>query len=127
MEADGRTPAASVSYRDVTKRYPGQSSPAINHLSLEIPAGDICVLVGPSGCGKTTAMRMLNRTVEITEGDILIGDTSVRDRDPSELRREMGYVIQQTGLFPHRTVADNIATVPEAGGLGPRAHPEAGR
>ncbi|MGA8927551.1 MAG: ABC transporter ATP-binding protein [Solirubrobacterales bacterium] len=113
MEADGRTPAASVSYRDVTKRYPGQSSPAINHLSLEIPAGDICVLVGPSGCGKTTAMRMLNRTVEITEGDILIGDTSVRDRDPSELRREMGYVIQQTGLFPHRTVADNIATVPK--------------
>jgi len=113
VEADGRTPAASVSYRDVTKRYPGQSSPAINHLSLEIPAGDICVLVGPSGCGKTTAMRMLNRTVEITEGDILIGDTSVRDRDPSELRREMGYVIQQTGLFPHRTVADNIATVPE--------------
>ena len=113
MEADRRTPAASVSYRDVTKRYPGQSSPAINHLSLEIPAGDICVLVGPSGCGKTTAMRMLNRTVEITEGDILMGDTSVRDRDPSELRREMGYVIQQTGLFPHRTVADNIATVPK--------------
>jgi osmoprotectant transport system ATP-binding protein len=112
VEADRRTPAASVSYRDVTKRYPGQSSPAINHLSLEIPAGDICVLVGPSGCGKTTAMRMLNRTVEITEGDILMGDTSVRDRDPSELRREMGYVIQQTGLFPHRTVADNIATVP---------------
>jgi osmoprotectant transport system ATP-binding protein len=113
VEADRRTPAASVSYRDVTKRYPGQSSPAINHLSLEIPAGDICVLVGPSGCGKTTAMRMLNRTVEITEGDILMGDTSVRDRDPAELRREMGYVIQQTGLFPHRTVADNIATVPK--------------
>jgi osmoprotectant transport system ATP-binding protein len=113
VEADGRTPAASVSYRDVTKRYRGQSSPAISHLSLEVPAGDICVLVGPSGCGKTTAMRMLNRTVEITEGDILIGDTSVRDRDPAQLRREMGYVIQQTGLFPHRTVAENIATVPK--------------
>jgi osmoprotectant transport system ATP-binding protein len=110
---EDRHQAASVSYRDVTKRYPGQSTPAINHLSLEIPAGDICVLVGPSGCGKTTAMRMLNRTVEITEGDILIGDTSVRDRDPSALRREMGYVIQQIGLFPHRTVADNIATVPK--------------
>jgi osmoprotectant transport system ATP-binding protein len=105
--------AASVSYRDVTKRYPGQSHPAINNLSLEVPAGDICVLVGPSGCGKTTAMRMVNRTVDITEGDILIGDTSVRDRDPAELRREMGYVIQQTGLFPHRSVADNIATVPK--------------
>ena len=74
--------AASVSYRDVTKRYPGQKVPAINHLSLEVPAGEICVLVGPSGCGKTTALRMVNRTVEITEGDILIGDTSVRDRDP---------------------------------------------
>jgi osmoprotectant transport system ATP-binding protein len=104
--------AASVSYRDVTKRYPGQTTPAISNLSLEVPAGEICVLVGPSGCGKTTAMRMVNQTVEITEGDILIGDTSVRDRDPTELRREMGYVIQQTGLFPHRTIADNIATVP---------------
>jgi osmoprotectant transport system ATP-binding protein len=105
-------PAASVSYRDVTKRYAGQSVPAIRHLSLEVGAGEICVLVGPSGCGKTTAMRMVNRTVEITEGDILIGETSVRDRNPAELRREMGYVIQQVGLFPHRTVADNIATVP---------------
>jgi osmoprotectant transport system ATP-binding protein len=113
VEADRSTPAASVTYRDVTKRYPGQSHPAINHLSLEVPAGDICVLVGPSGCGKTTAMRMVNRTVDITEGDILIGDTSVRDRDSAELRRQMGYVIQQTGLFPHRSVADNIATVPK--------------
>ena len=78
---DAGQQAASVSYRDVTKRYPGQSRPAISHLSLEVPAGEICVLVGPSGCGKTTAMRMVNRTVEITEGDILIGDTSVRDRD----------------------------------------------
>jgi osmoprotectant transport system ATP-binding protein len=111
MEAAAQ-PAASVLYRDVTKRYRGQSEPAIRHLSLDVPAGEICVLVGPSGCGKTTAMRMLNRTVEITEGDILIGATSVRDRDPAELRREMGYVIQQVGLFPHRTVADNIATVP---------------
>jgi osmoprotectant transport system ATP-binding protein len=106
-------PAASVSYRDVTKRYPGESEPAVQDLSLEVPAGDICVLVGPSGSGKTTALRMVNRTVEITEGDILIGATSVRDRHPAELRREMGYVIQQIGLFPHRTVAENIATVPK--------------
>jgi osmoprotectant transport system ATP-binding protein len=111
-EVEAGHQAASVSYRDVTKRYPGQTAPAISNLSLEVPAGEICVLVGPSGCGKTTAMRMVNRTVDITEGDILIGDTSVRDRDPTELRREMGYVIQQTGLFPHRTVAANIATVP---------------
>ena len=70
------------------------------------------MLVGPSGCGKTTAMRMANRMVEITSGDILIGDRSVRDRSPAELRREIGYVIQQIGLFPHRTIAQNIATVP---------------
>jgi osmoprotectant transport system ATP-binding protein len=104
--------ALSVTYRDVTKIYPGQTEPAVRDLSLEVPAGEICVLVGPSGSGKTTAMRMVNRTVEITEGEILIGGTSIRDRDPAELRREMGYVIQQIGLFPHRTVGDNIATVP---------------
>jgi osmoprotectant transport system ATP-binding protein len=109
---DAGRPAASVSYRDVTKRYPGQEQPAISHLTLEVEAGEICVLVGPSGSGKTTALRMVNRTVEITEGDILIGGTSVRDRDPAELRREMGYVIQQIGLFPHRTVSQNIETVP---------------
>jgi osmoprotectant transport system ATP-binding protein len=104
--------AASVSYRGVTKRYPGQAAPAIEDLSLDVEAGEICVLVGPSGSGKTTALRMVNRTVELTEGDILIGGTSIRDRDPAELRREMGYVIQQIGLFPHRTVGDNIETVP---------------
>jgi osmoprotectant transport system ATP-binding protein len=105
-------PAASVSYQHVTKRYPGQDEAAIHDLSLEVEAGEICVLVGPSGSGKTTALRMVNRTVEITEGDILIGGTSVRERDPADLRREMGYVIQQIGLFPHRTVAENIETVP---------------
>ncbi|HEY1236812.1 MAG TPA: ABC transporter ATP-binding protein [Solirubrobacterales bacterium] len=109
---EGGRPAASVSYRDVSKRYPGQDDAAIHDLSLEVEAGEICVLVGPSGSGKTTALRMVNRTVEISEGDILIGETSIRDRDPAELRREMGYVIQQIGLFPHRTVAENIETVP---------------
>ncbi len=112
-EVEAGNQAASVSYRDVTKRYSGQDEPAIRDLTLEVPAGEICVLVGPSGCGKTTAMRMVNRTVEITEGDILVGGTSVRERDPAQLRREMGYVIQQIGLFPHRTVAENIATVPK--------------
>jgi osmoprotectant transport system ATP-binding protein len=96
----------------VSKRYAGAAVDAVHDLDLEVPAGDICVFVGPSGCGKTTAMRMVNRTVEITEGDIRIGDVSVRDREPAHLRREIGYVIQQTGLFPHRTVAQNIATVP---------------
>jgi osmoprotectant transport system ATP-binding protein len=99
-------------FQGVTKRYAGSDAPAISGLDLEIGGGEICVLVGPSGSGKTTAMRMVNRMVDITEGDILVGGTAVRDRSPSELRREIGYVIQQTGLFPHRTVADNIATVP---------------
>jgi osmoprotectant transport system ATP-binding protein len=104
--------ALSVEFREVTKRYDGAEQPAVRSLSLDVPAGEICVLVGPSGCGKTTAMRMVNRMVEITEGEILVGGSSVRDRSPSDLRREMGYVIQQIGLFPHRTIADNIATVP---------------
>jgi len=104
--------AASLAYLKATKRYPGAETDAVHELDLEVPAGEICVLVGPSGCGKTTAMRMANRTVEITSGDIEIGGRSVLDRDPAELRREIGYVIQQIGLFPHRTVAQNIATVP---------------
>ena len=104
--------AASLAYLRATKRYPGADADAVHDLDLEVPAGEICVLVGPSGCGKTTAMRMANRTVEITSGDVEIGGRSVLDRDPAELRREIGYVIQQIGLFPHRTVAQNIATVP---------------
>jgi osmoprotectant transport system ATP-binding protein len=108
----GGAEALSVSYSEATKVYPGADSPAVDALTLEVPAGEICVLVGPSGCGKTTAMRMANRMVEITSGDILVGDRSVKDREPAELRREIGYVIQQIGLFPHRTIGDNIATVP---------------
>ena len=84
----------------------------MDKLSLEVPAGEICVLVGPSGCGKTTAMRMVNRMIDITEGDILLDGASVRERRPAELRREIGYAIQQIGLFPHLTIADNVATVP---------------
>jgi len=105
--------ASSVRYEGATKRYGDSAKPAVDHLTLEVPAGEICVLVGPSGCGKTTAMRMVNRTVEPSEGDVLIGGESVRDRDPARLRREIGYVIQQIGLFPHRTIAENIAAVPQ--------------
>jgi osmoprotectant transport system ATP-binding protein len=104
--------ALAVEFQEATKRYPGADRDAVKALSVEIPAGEICVFVGPSGCGKTTAMRMANRMVEITSGDILVGGRSVTTRSPSELRREIGYVIQQTGLFPHRTIADNMATVP---------------
>jgi len=104
--------AATLEFRRATKRYPGQEEPAVNELSLTVPAGEICVLVGPSGCGKTTAMRMVNRMIDISDGDILLDDRSVTDREPAELRREIGYAIQQIGLFPHLTVGDNIATVP---------------
>ena len=104
--------ATPVRYEEVSKRYPGADHDAVHRLSLEVPAGEICVLVGPSGCGKTTAMRMVNRTVEMTSGEIFIGDRSVRQGDAAELRREIGYVIQQIGLFPHRTIAENIGTVP---------------
>jgi osmoprotectant transport system ATP-binding protein len=107
-----RAEALAVEFRAATKSYPGAAEPAVRELSLEVPAGEICVFVGPSGCGKTTAMRMVNRMVEITDGDILVGDRSVRERTAAELRRHTGYVIQQIGLFPHRTVVDNIATVP---------------
>ena len=105
--------AATLEFREATKRYPGQDEPAVDRLSLEVPAGEICVLVGPSGCGKTTAMRMGSRMIDITAGDILLDGSSVTERKPAELRRQIGYAIQQIGLFPHDTIADNIATVPK--------------
>jgi osmoprotectant transport system ATP-binding protein len=104
--------AASVEFRQVTKRYRGQDAPAIQSLTLEVPAGDICVLVGPSGCGKTTALRLVNRMIELTDGDILLDGQSIRKRPAAELRRGIGYVIQQVGLFPHLTIGENIGTVP---------------
>ncbi len=107
-----RPAAATLEFREATKRYPGQDEPAVDGLTLEVPSGEICVLVGPSGCGKTTAMRMVNRMIDITDGDILLDGRSVRERRPAELRREIGYAIQQIGLFPHMSVAGNIATVP---------------
>ncbi len=105
--------AATLEFRNVSKRYPGAGEPAIEDLSLSVPAGEICVLVGPSGCGKTTAMRLVNRMIEPTGGDILLDGRSVLERKPAELRRDIGYAIQQIGLFPHQTVAENIATVPK--------------
>jgi len=105
--------AAPLEFRNVTKVYPGSSRPAIDNLSLEIPAGEICCIVGPSGGGKTTAMKLVNRLIDITDGDILIDGQSVRKMNVTELRRGIGYVIQQIGLFPHMTVNDNIATVPK--------------
>ncbi|MDQ4040928.1 MAG: ABC transporter ATP-binding protein, partial [Actinomycetota bacterium] len=105
------TQAATLEFRQVSKRY-GDDEWAIRDLSFRVDAGDICVLVGPSGCGKTTAMRLVNRMIELTGGDILLDGRSVREHEPAELRRHIGYAIQQIGLFPHLTVAENIATVP---------------
>jgi osmoprotectant transport system ATP-binding protein len=111
IEGEGH-PAAAVAFDHAGKTYAGAAAPAVDDLTFEVPAGEICVLVGPSGCGKTTAMRMVNRTVEISAGDITVGGRSVQERKPAELRRDIGYVIQQIGLFPHRTIGENIATVP---------------
>jgi osmoprotectant transport system ATP-binding protein len=104
--------AAEIAFDRATKRYPGRADPAVRELTLTVPAGEICCLVGPSGAGKTTAMKMVNRLIDISEGDIRIGGTSVRSLDVTELRRGIGYVIQQVGLFPHMSVAVNVATVP---------------
>jgi osmoprotectant transport system ATP-binding protein len=101
---------APVEFRHVTKKYGPQG--AVNDLSLLVPAGDICVLVGPSGCGKTTSLKMVNRLVEPTSGQVLIDNEDVMSVEVTQLRRRIGYVIQQVGLFPHQTIAENIATVP---------------
>jgi osmoprotectant transport system ATP-binding protein len=103
----------SILLDQVTKRYPGQAKPAVDGITLEIPAGKIVMLVGPSGCGKTTTLKMINRLIEPTEGRIVVGDDDVTKIDGDELRRRMGYVIQAGGLFPHMTVAANIAVVPK--------------
>ena len=108
-----------ITFEAVTKRYP-DGTVAVDALDLDVPAGKTMVLVGPSGCGKTTTLRMVNRLIEPTEGRILLDGRDIRHQDPARLRRGIGYVIQQTGLFPHRTVEDNIATVPVLNGW-PRA------
>jgi osmoprotectant transport system ATP-binding protein len=110
-ESNG-TGGARILLDGVTKRYDARSAPAVDNITLEIPAGEIVMLVGPSGCGKTTTMKMINRLIEPTSGRILIGDDDVTQSDPDELRRHIGYVIQGAGLFPHLTVGDNIAIVP---------------
>ncbi|QGK72279.1 ATP-binding cassette domain-containing protein [Allosaccharopolyspora coralli] len=102
-----------IRLENLTKSYPGQSEPAVRELTLDVPAGEIVVFVGPSGCGKTTTMKLVNRLIEPTSGRIHLDGTDVTEVNPDLLRRKIGYTIQQTGLFPHRTVADNIATVPK--------------
>jgi osmoprotectant transport system ATP-binding protein len=104
--------AAEIVFDRVTKRYAGREAAAVDDLSLEIPAGCFCMLVGPSGGGKTTALKMVNRLVAYDSGEIRIDGRRIEELPLVELRRGIGYVIQQIGLFPHMTIGDNVATVP---------------
>ncbi len=110
--------SVAIRLEGVTKTFPGSDRPAVAPLDLTCGAGQITVLIGPSGCGKTTTLRMVNRLIEPTGGRISIGGTDVREQSVIELRRGIGYVIQQVGLFPHRTIAQNIAAVPALLGWG---------
>ncbi|GAA0195669.1 betaine/proline/choline family ABC transporter ATP-binding protein [Glutamicibacter creatinolyticus] len=110
--AEGVT-GASIMLQEVTKTYPGQKKSAVGGLTLEIPAGSIVMFVGPSGCGKTTTLKMINRLIEPTSGQIVINGDDVTKMNGDELRRRIGYVIQAGGLFPHMTVATNIGMVPK--------------
>ncbi|TDD45431.1 ABC transporter ATP-binding protein [Kribbella antibiotica] len=101
-----------IEFEDVTKRYP-DGTVAVDNLSLRIPSNEITVFVGPSGCGKTTSLRMINRTIERTSGTISIDGEDINSKDAVTLRRGIGYVIQNAGLFPHKTVVENVATVPK--------------
>ncbi len=107
----GQSQAAELVFDEATKRY-GDHPPAVDRLSLTVPAGEICVLVGPSGGGKTTALKLVNRLIPLTSGDIRIDGRSIDEQNPIDLRRGIGYVIQNVGLFPHQTVEANIGTVP---------------
>jgi osmoprotectant transport system ATP-binding protein len=113
-QSDSGSDAAGVPIvlEQVTKRYPSAKSAAVDEISMEIPAGEIVILVGPSGCGKTTTMRMINRLIEPTSGQIRIDGEDVLSLDDVKLRRKIGYVIQQIGLFPHLSITHNVSLVP---------------
>ena len=107
------THGQEIRLEKLTKRYPNTQKDAVSEFNLVIPAGECVVFVGPSGCGKTTTMKMINRIIEPSSGRIVIGGEDVTKTPAHELRRNIGYVIQQIGLFPHMTIADNVATVPQ--------------
>ncbi|MGA8116534.1 MAG: betaine/proline/choline family ABC transporter ATP-binding protein [Actinocatenispora sp.] len=111
--SDSVAHGVEIELRNLTKKYGGQGKPAVDNVTMTIPAGEIVALVGPSGCGKTTTMKLINRLIEPTSGEILIGGEDARRRQADELRRHVGYVIQQGGLFPHMTIAENVALVPK--------------
>ena len=106
------TSGVGITLDHVVKTYPGQTVPAVDDFSMDVRPGELIMFVGPSGCGKTTTMKMINRIIEPTSGSIAIDGRDVLSLDPNELRRHIGYVIQQIGLFPHMTIAENISVVP---------------
>ena len=106
-----------ITFSDVTVQYPGQDTPAVERFSLEAPSGKITVLLGSSGCGKTTLLQCVNQLVTPSSGTVAIDGRDVREENPTQLRRSIGYVLQHSGLLPHRTVADNIATVLRLNGV----------
>lgn len=112
-EREASRHGASIYLEEVTKRYPGTSSPAVGGLTMEVPAGSIVALVGPSGCGKTTTLKMMNRLIDPTEGKIFLNGEDITAMNGDKLRRNIGYVIQAGGLFPHMTVEKNIGLVPK--------------
>ncbi|MEU0426203.1 betaine/proline/choline family ABC transporter ATP-binding protein [Streptomyces canus] len=117
LERSGAS-GASIELENLTKRYPGTPRPAVDNVTMEIKAGELVVFVGPSGCGKSTTLKMINRLIEPTGGRVRINGEDVTDIDPVKLRRKVGYAIQSAGLFPHMTVAQNIALVPRMIGWG---------
>jgi osmoprotectant transport system ATP-binding protein len=112
-DGNARTGRTMIRLEELCKQFPREKTPAVDSLTLEVPEGEIVILVGPSGCGKTTTMKMINRIIEPTSGRIILDGEDVTSADPDHLRRRIGYVIQQIGLFPHMTIAQNIATVPK--------------
>ncbi|MFV0401141.1 MAG: ABC transporter ATP-binding protein [Oscillospiraceae bacterium] len=109
----GRETIPAIEFRDVVKHFPGTGSNAVDHVSLEIPAGELITILGTSGCGKTTLLKLVNRLYDPDEGQVLINGENIAGIDPVKLRRTIGYVIQDVGLFPHMKVKANIATVPK--------------
>src|SRR3954447_17267780 len=107
---------AKIVFREITKKFPGASKPAVDAVSFEVQEGNTCMLVGTSGSGKTTLLRMVNRLIEPTSGEIVIDGKNVLAENPIELRRRIGYVIQQVGLFPHMTIAENVRVTAEIAG-----------
>jgi osmoprotectant transport system ATP-binding protein len=105
-----------IRFNEITKKYPGASAPAVNAVTFDVPEGSTCMLVGTSGSGKTTLLRMVNRLIEPSSGEIIIDGKNVLEENPIQLRRRIGYVIQQVGLFPHMTIAENVRVTAEIAG-----------